>query len=113
MDLYGALDNRLLKAFEYAARYNLGETVPFTPHLDTSGRFLADHLSENFRGHFRPIYEMAFNHYAVLKGLPAPWTQKVVEKFRPEGAAAGADHPGFGTLLFALPPASPAPSPAK
>ena len=28
-DLWGALDNRLMKGFEYAARYNLGYGVPF------------------------------------------------------------------------------------
>jgi len=118
LDLYGASDNRLLKGFEYAARYNLGQDVPFVPHVDTSGRFPADHISPNLRNRLRPIFEMAYNHYAILKGLPAPWTQKAAETLRPEGPAAGADHPGFGTLLFSLqptpaasptPPASPAP----
>jgi hypothetical protein len=104
LDLYGASDNRLLKGFEYTAHYNLGGDVPFAPHLDTSGRFYADHLGANFRGRLRPIYEMSYNHYAILKGLPAPWTQKAAEQLRPEGAAAGADHPGFGTLLFSLEP---------
>ncbi|MDR2683303.1 MAG: hypothetical protein LBB64_05480, partial [Dysgonamonadaceae bacterium] len=40
------------------------------------------------------------NHYAGRKGLTAPWTQKAAEKLRPEGEGFGADHPGFGTLLF-------------
>jgi hypothetical protein len=34
------------------------------------------------------------------QGIPAPYTQKVAGKLRPEGAAQGADHPGFGTLLY-------------
>ena len=103
LDLYGAADNRLLKGFEYVARYNLGEEVPFAPYTDTSGRFPASRISPGGRNALRPIYEMALNHYARRKGLPAPWTQKAAEKLRPEGGAAGADHPGFGTLLFSLP----------
>jgi len=102
IDMYGASDNRLLKGFEYVARYNLGEQVPFAPYVDTSGRFPADHISEGGRDHLRPIFEMALNHYAVRKGLAAPWTRKAAEALRPEGEGPFADHPGFGTLLFSL-----------
>ena len=108
LDMYGASDNRLLKGFEYIARYNLGEDVPFAPYVDTSGRFPADHISQGGRGGLRPIFEMALNHYERRKGLSAPWTEKAAAKLRPEGPAFGADHPGFGTLLFSLPLLSPA-----
>ena len=103
LDMFGASDNRLLKGFEYVARYNLGEEVPFVSYVDTSGRFPAGHISDGGRGRLRPIYEMVLNHYTRRQGLAAPWTLKAAEKIRPEGAGPGADHPGFGTLLFSLP----------
>jgi hypothetical protein len=102
LDLYGEANDRLLKGFEYVARYNLGQDVPFTPYTDRSGRFSAEKISPR-TGSLRAIYEMAYNHYVKRKGLSAPWTQKAAEMLRPEGAAFGADHPGFGTLLFYLP----------
>jgi hypothetical protein len=104
LDLYGAADNRLLKGFEYVARYNLGEDVPFTPYTDTSGRFPAERISSNGRGRLRAIFEMALNAYEVRKSIPAPYTQKAAEKLRPEGEGFLADHPGFGTLLFTRTP---------
>lgn len=102
LDMYGEAGNRLLKGFEYVARYNLGEEVPFTPYVDMSGRFPAQKIAPR-SPQLRPIFEMVYNHYVRRKGLTAPWTTKAAEKFRPEGAAAKSDHPGFGTLLFSLP----------
>jgi hypothetical protein len=107
LDMYGTADNRLLKGFEYVARYDLGEDVPFAPYTDTSGRFPAERISANGRGNLRAIFEMALNHYAGRKGLAAPWTRKAAEKLRPEGQGFGADHPGFGTLLFTVTPSAP------
>lgn len=97
-DLYAALDNRLLEGFEYTAKYNSGFDVPFTPDQDQTGKYSHSVISP--RGPLRPVYEQIYNHYARRKGLPAPYTQKAAEKLRPEGAANGADHPGFGTLLY-------------
>ena len=37
--MYAALDNRLLTGYEYTAKYNLGESVPFTTWTDISGRY--------------------------------------------------------------------------
>ena len=99
LDLYGYARNRLLKGFEYTARYNLGEEVPFTPDIDRTGEYRHQRIS--VRGPFRPVYEEILNHYVNRVGLAAPYVQRVVEKIRPEGAAFGADHPGFGTILFA------------
>jgi hypothetical protein len=103
VDLYGEADNRLLKGFEYAARYNLGNDVPFVPHIDTTGQYRQKIISPKTRGTFRPIYEMVYNHYAVLKHIPAPYTKQAAEKIRPEGGGFGSDQPGFGTLLYSLP----------
>jgi hypothetical protein len=105
LDLYGEADSRLLKGFEYTARYNLGDdSVPFVPHTDTTGKYRHKQVSADGRGSLRPVYEMVWNHYQNRRGMPAPFTRKAADKLRPEGAAHGADHPGFGTLLFSLPP---------
>ena len=102
LDLYAAADNRLLKGFEYTAKYNLGDDVPFTPYRDTTGKYHAKPISADYRGRLRPIFEMVWNHYENRRGVPAPFTKKAAEQIRPEGAAFDADHPGFGTLLFTL-----------
>jgi len=99
-DLYSALDNRLLKGFEYVARYNLGDdSVPFTTWKDVTGKYSEwTVISTQGRGKFIPIYEMVYHHYAIRKGLPMPYTFKVIEKIRPEDFDR--DQPAFGTFLF-------------
>lgn len=99
-DLYSALDNRLLKGFEYVARYNLGDdTVPFVTWKDVTGKY-SDWtvISNKSRGNFIPVYEMAYNHYVRIKGLKMPYTEQVIKRIRPEGYDR--DQPAFGTLLF-------------
>jgi len=98
LDLYANLDNRLLLGFEYTARYNLGEEVPFAPDIDQTGKYRHEVIAP--RSTLRPVYEQIYNHYVRRRGLQAPWTQRAAEKVRPEGAAGGADHTGFGTLLY-------------
>lgn len=100
LDLYSLDDNRLLKGFEYTAEYNLGHDVPFTPALDRTGQYAHSVIAPDQRGIFRPIYEQIYNHYVNRVNIPAPFTQQAAERIRPEGAAQGADHPGFGTLLY-------------
>jgi hypothetical protein len=107
IDMYSAADNRLMKGFEYAARYNLGEEVPFVETTDTTGKYHHTKISENGRGKFRPVWELPYNHYVNRRGLAMPYTARVLEKIRPEGAAWTSDHPGFGTVLFTRPQAAP------
>jgi hypothetical protein len=102
IDMYGAVDNRLLKGFEYAAKYNLGNDVPFVPYADRTGKYKASVISQTKRGQFPPVYEMVYNHYQNRVGLDAPFTAQVAARLRPE--AGTIDHPGWGTLLFSLPP---------
>src|SRR4051812_46317775 len=70
LDMYGAENNRLLKAFEYTAKYNLGEDVPFAPHIDTTGQYDHKKISTDGCGKFRPVWEMAYHHYHTRRGLP-------------------------------------------
>lgn len=106
LNLYAYADNRLLKGFEYAARYNLGESVPFSETLDRTGKYHHTAISTRGRGRFRPVFEQIYNHYANRMRMAATFTQKAAEKIRPEGPGRpAADHPGFGTLFFTRPPA--------
>jgi hypothetical protein len=103
LDIYGEQDNRLRHGFEYTARYNLGQEVPFQKHTDTTGKYRHQAVAQAGRGNLRPIFEMVWNHYERRRGIPSPFTRQAAEKIRPEGAAFSADHPGFGTLMFSLP----------
>jgi hypothetical protein len=48
VDLWGFDGNRILANVEYAARYNLGGDVPFSPDLDRTGKYLKTSVSDNF-----------------------------------------------------------------
>jgi hypothetical protein len=98
LDLYGAVANRLLEGFEYTARYNLGSEVEFTPDRDRTGKYA--HAVISPRSPLRPVYEQIYNHYVRRRGMSAPYVQRASEKLLPEGAFKGADHTGFGTLLY-------------
>ncbi len=98
-DLYSALDNRLLKGYEYVAKYNLGYNVPFTQWTDITGKYCQwAKISDMGRGRFMPVFEIAYNHYVGRKELQMPYSLQVLEKIRPEGYDR--DQPAFGTLLF-------------
>ncbi|MEO6524414.1 MAG: alginate lyase family protein [Mucilaginibacter sp.] len=100
-DLYSALDNRLLKGYEYVARYNLGDdNVPFNTWTDISGRYCTwTTISTIGRGKFIPVYQLVYHHYVNRKGLKMPYVEKVIEKISPENFDR--DQPAFGTFLFA------------
>ena len=82
VDLYGALDNRLLKGFEYTAKYNLGNDVPYEPYKSFEGRYFYEELSSSARGRIRPMYQRVYNHYHNRKKLEAPFTLQAVGKER-------------------------------
>ncbi len=78
-DLWGVLDNRLLKGFEYTAKYNLGYDVPFTTWIDCTG--LYNYWTEPgamSRGKLWDIYQKPYEHYHERKGLAMPYTEKVL-----------------------------------
>lgn len=109
VDLYGWDDNRILKGFEYTAKYGLGEDVPYQHYLDRTGKYgfggrynHYDRISTKSRGRFRPIFERTLHHYVGRRGLCAPYTARVVARTRPEGHSN--DHVGLGTLTHWRPP---------
>lgn len=104
VDLWGYDNNRILANFEYAARYNLGGDVPFTPDLDRTGKYIKTTVSATGRGTLPPVYEMAYAHYAGVRGLDTPYTEAAV--FRGTGGArvvegSNDDLPSWGTFAYA------------
>ncbi len=121
-DLYSAYDNRLMKGFEYLAKFNMGyDDVPFKTWKDVTvaRKYSAwSVISQENRGDWRDIYDLPFNHYVNRMGLEMPYTKEVLDKFtpfkysdpnnrttdatisRPEKDIHQDDHFGFGSLLF-------------
>ncbi|AZE55172.1 hypothetical protein C4K03_3017 [Pseudomonas synxantha] len=106
-DLFGYQNNRVLQGAEYVAKYNLGHDVPFTPFINSG--FKQTVISPEHRGDIRPIWELLYNHYVVLKGLKAPNVKAFAQKVQVEGGggdygpnSGGYDQLGYGTLLYSL-----------
>ncbi|MFG3288857.1 alginate lyase family protein [Streptomyces sp. NPDC048179] len=104
VDLWGFDGDRILAGAEYAARYNLGGDVPFTPDLDRTGKYLKTAVSATSRGTLPPIYEMYYAHYAGVRGLDTPYTRAAV--FRGTGGTrvvegSNDDLPSWGTFAYA------------
>lgn len=79
-DLWGTLDNRVMKGFEYAARYNLGYDVPFTTWTDCTGLYNDwTEPGQMSRGKLWNIYQLPYDHYVGRKGLSMPYTKMALE----------------------------------
>ena len=84
-DLWGVLDNRLLKGFEYTAKYNLGYDVPFTTWTDCTGLYNDwTEPGQMSRGKLWDIYQLPYNHYVKRKGLQMPYTERIVKGKQPK-----------------------------
>jgi len=112
IDLYGALDNRLLKGFEYTAKYNLGLDVPYEPYKSVEGRYHYRKLSSNSRGRLRPMYERVHNHYHHRQGMETVYTKQAALELRSNETNRGSRRRGRGrrttshldTLMYAAKP---------
>ncbi|UIX29197.1 alginate lyase family protein [Streptomyces sp. GQFP] len=111
-DLYGYDANRFMKGAQYVAKYNLGQSVPFTTYTWGTGQNCAQQshtaISSASRGQVRPVWDILYYHYAKRRGLSVPYIQAMAESVRPEGgggdygsASGGYDQLGFGTLMYA------------
>ncbi|KAF9886849.1 hypothetical protein FE257_010972 [Aspergillus nanangensis] len=111
-DLFEYQDNLLLAGAEYVAKYNMGQDVPYTTY--TNSDVTQDVISDSGRGGIRPIWELLYNHYGVLKGLDVTWTQQLRDLVVEDGSGAeggGSDYGsvsgafdqlGHGTLMYTL-----------
>ncbi len=103
-DLFAYDNYRPLAAFEYIARYNLLEEVPYTPYGPNCGSSTSPQtvVSEIARGNERDAWEVVYNHYVNRLGMAAPWITKMAERQRPEKSSWGGDELGWGTLTESL-----------
>jgi hypothetical protein len=111
-DLYGYDNNRFMKAAQYVAKYNLGQTVPFTKYTwgTSTNCAYSEHtvISEASRGQLRPVWDILHFHYTRRKYLSVPYISQMAALVRPEGGggdygstSGGFDQTGFGTLAYA------------
>lgn len=112
-DLYSLYDNRLAKAFEYTAKYNLysnelyGEEIPFVAMPNVFGDTTRGYYGDGFdndknglnRGELRPVFEQALALYNQVDGLDLTWTKRAAEASRPQ-ALVHVDNMNFGTLTY-------------
>jgi hypothetical protein len=75
VDLYGEQKDRIVAAFEFAAKYLNGAPVP-------SWLCPGSGLTISAKGY---NYEVGYNHYANRLGIPMPRTQALLAKIRPTG----------------------------
>lgn len=101
IDLWSLYDNRLAKAFNWAAQYNLynTENLKMEPLTDVFGRNRWKEIdSEKInRGELRSVYELPLAHYSKIDGIDVTWMKKAAEAMRPQGFVNN-DHLNFGTL---------------
>ncbi len=102
-DLWDLYDNRLAKAFNWAAQYNLygsegDASFRAEPLEDLFGRTQWTTLDEQTinRGELRPVYEAPLAHYSSAR-VDVTWMEKAAEAMRPQGYVHN-DNLNFGTL---------------
>lgn len=102
-DLYSLYDNRLAKAFNWAARYNLYEDgVRFEPLMNVFGDSKRGYWtsldSEKInRGELRPVYELPLAHYSEVSEVDTTWMEKAAQAMRAQGYVHN-DNLNFGTM---------------
>ncbi|NEG96504.1 hypothetical protein GFD17_07035 [Bifidobacterium sp. SMB2] len=93
-DLWGLENNKLAKAYNWAAQYNMfsGEGELKAQPIDnifgrTDNWAKWSTMEEQgvYRGQLRPIYETALAHYSKVPGVDTTWMAKAAAASRPEG----------------------------
>jgi hypothetical protein len=106
LNLWKLEDNKLARAYNWVAEYNLfhGEgTLPAEPVPNVFGRTdnnaYWDEMDEQaiLRGQLRPIFETALAYYSTVDGVDVTWMKRAAEAMRPEGFVHF-DNLNFGTL---------------
>ncbi|KAE8421344.1 chondroitin AC/alginate lyase [Aspergillus pseudocaelatus] len=106
-DLYSLGGGLLLKAAEYAAKYNLNHTVFYDPQWYRCEAVLVNgpwrNISEASRGvtNKNPMWDILFYEYVVTRGNDEPWTKAAKETQGFAGGVSSNDHPSWGDLIWA------------
>lgn len=102
-DLWGALDNRLMKGIEYTAKYNLGYDVPFETWYDRTGLYIDwTEPGEMGRGRLWDIYRKPYEHFAGRRGLAMPYTRQVLA-IQSKAAAEGRTESNYESTFTLVP----------
>ncbi|PJM73756.1 hypothetical protein CS006_00780 [Bifidobacterium primatium] len=92
--LWGLYDNRLAKAMNWYAKYNLGhDDVPYSIvdniyHLRGPFAYwdkINTWINVSYRGFLAPTFETAYAHYRNVEGVDTTWMEKAARAMRPEG----------------------------
>lgn len=111
-DLYSYDGRRFMKAAQYVAKYNLGNTVPYTTYNWGTGQNCAPQsqtvIGSGSRGQVRPVWAMLHYHYGRRLLLDDKYISQMCFSVAPEGGggdygpdSGGFDQLGFGTLMYA------------
>uniref|UniRef100_A0A8H7K7Z7 Alginate lyase domain-containing protein n=1 Tax=Bionectria ochroleuca TaxID=29856 RepID=A0A8H7K7Z7_BIOOC len=105
-DVYGYGDDLLLKASEYAAKYNLGYDVEYDRNFYRCEAILVNgpwaQPSNISRGITAGAFDIIYYQYVVKKGKKAEYTtrmKKAIDAVGGEGSG-GTDFPGWGDLIW-------------
>jgi len=109
--LFDYEDSLILKGAEYAAKYNLGNDVPYTTYENVD--VVQTVINDSSRGDIRPIWELPYNRYKSM-GDRVQWTTQYADLVRNNGSGAeggggdyestsgGYDQLGYGTLMYTV-----------
>ncbi|KAL0253011.1 hypothetical protein SLS55_010682 [Diplodia seriata] len=107
-DLFSLGDNVLLKAAEYAAAFNLNQTVPYDPSWYRCEAVLVGGPWANISTHSfgvrsaLPVWNLPYYEYVKRRGLEGKWTSQArLSDGYFEGHVTSGDHPSWGDLLWA------------
>lgn len=104
------MDEVLLKASEYLAKYNLNETVSYDPKFARCEAILVDgpwdKISKQKRGvgpSMPSVWDTIYYKYIAGRGRRAQWTAKAKEYYDSQGgqSSGGYSITGFGDLIWA------------
>lgn len=105
-DLFTYDNCRVLRAYEYNAKYNYGGTASWVYHRNTDLAYTETLASPTALGAY-PSYELVYNHYANVVGIAAPWCKLIMNAIRPEWIPGPGSTPsaqdclGLGSLTYA------------
>ncbi|KFY99346.1 hypothetical protein V498_00842 [Pseudogymnoascus sp. VKM F-4517 (FW-2822)] len=113
VDVYALGDNLLLKAAEYAAKFNLNNDVVYDPKFYRCEAVLINgpwaKPSNISRGISVTSPNIIYYHYVVKRGLKAPWTTKAKQAKDAVGGeqkqtgSGLSDQPSWGELIWSYP----------
>ncbi|MGC3990389.1 MAG: putative Ig domain-containing protein [Chthoniobacteraceae bacterium] len=105
-DLFSYDNCRVLRAYEYNAKFNYSGAASWVYHRNTDLAYTETLATPTGLGSY-PSYELVYNHYANVAGIAAPWCKLIMNALRPEWVPGPGSTPsaqdclGLGSLTYA------------